>query len=157
MLIYVYETVIVTVFMLYLMKAVKRTKYRFFVDHNFPLQVAIAWIWLNFGLRHFLGISQFSQLEFVKWFLFLRKSSIFEISGIESIWKFNESVGWTEDTLDSCRKILQPPTVVKFIFLSISCYLIYLNNKNHELQITDLEFISSVFIVSNGQDRYWWK
>ena len=31
-------------------------------------------------------------------------------------------------------------------------YLIYLNNKIHKVQIT--EFISNVFIVSDGQDRY---
>ena len=35
----------------------------------------------------------------------------------ESIWKLNEHVGCSEDTLDCCRKILQPPKVVKFIFL----------------------------------------
>ena len=33
-----------------------------------------------------------------------------------------------------------------------SRYLICLN-KNHKVQITDFEFISDVFIVSNGQDR----
>ena len=51
-------------------------------------------------------------------------------------------------------KILQPPNVVKFIFLYNSRYLIYLNNKNHKVHITDFEFISNVFIVLDGQDRY---
>ena len=49
-----------------------------------------------------------------------------------------------EDTSDCCRKILQPPNVVKFIFLCNSRYLIYLNNKNHKVKITDFEFISSI-------------
>ena len=66
----------------------------------------------------------------------------------ESIWKFNKCVGWTKDTLDCCRKFLQPHNVVKFIFLHNSPYLSYLNNKNHKVRITDSEFISSVFIVS---------
>ena len=48
----------------------------------------------------------------------------------ESIWKFIERIGWTEDTLDCCRKILQPPNVAKFIFLYNSQYFIYLNKKN---------------------------
>ena len=34
--------------------------------------------------------------------------------------KFSECVGWTEDTSDCYRKILQPPNVVKFIFLYIT-------------------------------------
>ena len=71
-----------------------------------------------------------------------------------SIRKFNERIRWTEDDLDLCRKLLQPPNVVKFIFLYNSRYLIYLNNKNHKVKITDFEFISNVFIVSGGQDRY---
>ena len=33
-------------------------------------------------------------------------------------------------------------------------YLTYLNNKNHKVEITGFEFISNVFIVSDGQDRY---
>ena len=76
---------------------------------------------------------------------------------LESIWKLNERVGWTEDTLDwdCCRKILQPPNVVKFMFLYNSQYLIYLNNKNHKVQINDFEFISYVFIALGGQDRCW--
>ena len=69
-------------------------------------------------------------------------------------WAIDSIGQWTEDTLDCCRKILQPPNVVKFIFLYNSWYLIYLNNKNHTVQITDFEFISNVFIVSDGQDRY---
>ena len=76
-----------------------------------------------------------------------------EASGLqlywESIWKFNERVGWTEDTLDCCRKILQPPNVVKLMSLYNSWYLIYLNNKNNKVQITDFEFINNVFIVSD--------
>ena len=75
----------------------------------------------------------------------------------ESIWKFNERVGWTEDTLGCCRKILQPANVVKFLFLYNFQHLIYLNNKNHKVLITDFAFISIVFIVSDAQDRYWWK
>ena len=67
-----------------------------------------------------------------------------------SIRKFNERFGWTEATLDCCRKILQPPNVVKFIFSYNSRYLIHLSNKNHKVQT----FISNVFIVSDGQDRY---
>ena len=76
---------------------------------------------------------------------------------IEFIWKFNERAGWPEDTLDCYRKILQPPNVVKFIFLHNSWYLIYLNNTNHTAQITDFEFISNAFIMSDEQDRHWWK
>ena len=68
--------------------------------------------------------------------------------------KSNERVGWTEDTLDCCRKILQPPNVVKFMFLCNSRYLTYLDNKDHKVQITDFGFISNVFIASDGQDRY---
>ena len=49
--------------------------------------------------------------------------------------------------MDCCRKILQPPSVVKFTFLYSSRYLIYLNNKKHTVQNTDSEFISNVFIV----------
>ena len=37
------------------------------------------------------------------------------------------------------------------MYLYNSWYLIYLNNKIHKVQIT--EFISNVFIVSDGQDR----
>ena len=65
---------------------------------------------------------------------------------LESIWKFSECVGWTQDTLDCCRKILQPPNGVRFIYLYNSWYLICLNNKNHKVQITDFEFISNVFM-----------
>ena len=54
-----------------------------------------------------------------------------ELFGKESIRKFNERVGWIVDTLDCCRKILQP-NVFKFIFLCNSRYLIYLSNKNHK-------------------------
>ena len=39
-------------------------------------------------------------------------------------------------------------------FLYNSQYLVYLNNKSHKVQITDFEFISNVFKVSDGQDRY---
>ena len=52
------------------------------------------------------------------------------------------------------KKNLQPLNVVKFMFLYNSWYLIYLNNKNHEVQVTDLEFISNVFILPDRQDRY---
>ena len=85
--------------------------------------------------------------------LLIEESSI-RICG--TIWKFNERVGWTEDTLDYCRKILQSP-VVKFIFLYDFVYLISMSNKNHKQQITDFKFISNVFIVLDEQDRYWWK
>ena len=49
--------------------------------------------------------------------LFLRIMYVFHETTCESIWKFNERVGWTEDTLNCCRKILQSPNVAKFIFL----------------------------------------
>ena len=87
-------------------------------------------------------------------FRFQRKRQIptqLETAG-EFTCKFNERVGWTEDNLNCCRKILQPLNVVKFMYLYNSWYLIYLNNKIHKVQIT--EFISNVFIVSDGQDRY---
>ena len=74
------------------------------------------------------------------------------VTVLESISKLNERVGWTKDTLDCCRKILQPPNADKFLYNSRE--LIYLSNKNHNLQVTDFEFASNVFIVSDGQDRY---
>ena len=40
-----------------------------------------------------------------------------------------------------------------FIFINNSRYLIYLNNKNRKVQITDFAFISNVFIVPDGHDR----
>ena len=39
------------------------------------------------------------------------------------------------------------PNVVKFVFLYNYWYLIYLNNRNQKVQVTDFEFISNVFIV----------
>ena len=71
--------------------------------------------------------------------------------GLEHAIYLHTHVGWTEDTLDCCGKIPQP-IVVKFIFSYNSWYLIYLNNKNDKVQITDSEFISNVFSVSDGQD-----
>ena len=103
---------------------------------------------ISFGLRHFLWL--INELFFLGFFIL--KLTSFK-SNKECFWKFNKRVRWTEDTLDCCRKILQPPNVAKFIFLYNSRYLIYSNNKNHKVQITDFEFISNVFIVSDGQDR----
>ena len=54
---------------------------------------------------HFVGL----VLKGLNWLLSINMIK-------ESILKFNEHGGWTEDTLDCCRKILQPPNIVKFIF-----------------------------------------
>ena len=41
-----------------------------------------------------------------------------------------------------------------YFYVTLGTLHVYLNNKNHKVQITDFEFISNVFMVSNGQDRY---
>ena len=70
----------------------------------------------NFIFTNLCGVS--------KGFMKALKAFIKSFEASKFIWKFNQSVGWTEDTLKNSATW----DVMKFIFLYKSRYLTYLNN-----------------------------
>ena len=70
----------------------------------------------NFIFTNLCGVS--------KGFMKALKAFIKSFEASKFIWKFNQSVGWTEDTLKNSATW----DVMKFIFLYNSRYLTYLNN-----------------------------